>query len=50
MYGNENSYFRPNTICRFLTYVYDSTYFIGAFFNNGNYKNLGHIPKQKQQI
>ena len=34
----------------FLTYVYDSTYFIGAFFNCGKYKNFGHPPEHQHQI
>ena len=27
-----------------------STYFLGAFFNRGNYKNLRLTPEQKHQI
>ena len=27
-----------------------STYFLSAFFNRGNYNNLGLTPEQKHQI
>ena len=38
-YSNENSYFLPNIIRRYLTYVYDSTCFIGIFSITGTIKN-----------
>ena len=48
-YGNKNSHFRPNIICRYLTYVYDSTYCFGLFFNHRDYNNLGITPEKQQR-
>ena len=38
-YGKNNSSFWPSIICKYLTYIYESTYFLGTFFYNGNCKN-----------
>ena len=35
-YGKENSYFWPDVIRRYLTYVYDSTFFLASFSTKGN--------------
>ena len=48
-HSNENLYFQTNIMHRYLTYVYDSTYFHGTFFNDVNYKHLGRTPEQQQQ-
>ena len=47
--GNQNSYFLSNIICRYLTYLYYSKYFLFAFFNHWNYTNLGHNPGQRHR-
>ena len=39
-YGDKNSYFRPYIIRRHLRYVRHSKYYIGAFLNHKNYKQL----------
>ena len=36
--GEQELIFWINIICRYLTYVYDSKYFLGTFLNDGNYK------------
>ena len=38
MYGNNKIYFQPNIICRYITYVYDSKYFLGSIFNHKTIK------------
>ena len=48
-YANDNSYFLPYIIHRYLTYVYHSTYLLVVFFNHGNYKKLG-LTSEHQQL
>ena len=41
---------QPIIIRRYITYVYDSKYFLGKIFNHRNYENLGHNNEQHQKI